>query len=267
MGLAIAYSDGYWNWLVAFACLLAALFIQIGTNFANDYYDYLKGADNKNRLGPVRLTQSGLITPIAMKKAFYLMFILAAIIGLYLVQLGGLPILIIGILSICFGILYTGGKFPLGYLGWGDVLVLIFFGPVAVGGTYYLQSMSMSWDAVLIGFSPGFWSVAILTVNNLRDIQTDQKVGKYTLAVRFGKNFARKEYLFSVVMALLIPVLIIFKNSGPWLSILSLLSIFLAIPLCKQIFIKEKSSLNEVLAMTGKLLLVHSLFFSIGWIW
>jgi len=267
IGTAMAYSDGKWDPLIALLTLLSAVMIQIGTNFANDYYDHFKGADTKERIGPVRATGSGLVKPYIMKIAFSLAFGLSVIFGLYLISRGGWPILIIGTFSILFGILYTGGPFPLGYKGLGEIFVLIFFGPVAVGGTYYLQTLEINLAVILAGLSPGLISTALLTVNNLRDIHTDEKAGKRTLAVRFGPIFARIEYLLSILIACIMPlVLLIIDPAHPY-SLAAILVIILAGPPVKAVLFDEISAeLNTALASTGKILLFYSLVFSLGWI-
>ena len=191
IGTAMAYGEQQGHLLSAILATLAAVFIQIGTNFANDYFDYFKGADEEDRLGPTRVTQAGLVKPETMKRATILVFSLAVLAGSYLMWRGGWPIITIGVLSILFGILYTAGPYPLGYNGLGDIFVLIFFGVVAVGGTYYVQTLEIDYLVILAGLSPGLFSMAILTVNNLRDVKSDFKAGKLTLAVRFGENFAR----------------------------------------------------------------------------
>ena len=144
MGTALAYGDDKFDWLIAVATIVSSMAIQIATNFANDYFDHFKGADTSERLGPVRATAAGLVSPATMKFAFIATFALAFVVGMYLVYHGGWPILLIGVFSILFGILYTGGPFPLAYNGLGDIFVLFFFGPVAVGGTYYLQALSIT---------------------------------------------------------------------------------------------------------------------------
>jgi 1,4-dihydroxy-2-naphthoate octaprenyltransferase len=267
IGTAMAYSDGKLYWQIALAVLFAAILIQIGTNFANDYFDFKRGADSKDRLGPKRVTEAGLVKPYAMRNAFIFIFFLAFIVGLVLILRAGWPIFIIGVLSILFGILYTGGPFPLAYNGLGDIFVLIFFGPVAVGGTYYAQSLELTLPVILAGLSPGLISMALLTVNNLRDINSDKKVGKRTLAVRFGEIFTRIEYLFAILVACFVPLILIFTDPGHPYS-LAAISVFLfALPSIRAVMFKEISAeLNQVLARTGKILLLYSLIFSIGWI-
>ena len=199
IGTAMAYGEGKVHWLSAFLAAVGAILIQIGTNFSNDYYDYFRGVDKKERLGPLRVTQAGLVKPETMKRATILIFSLAFISGLYLIYRGGWPVLIIGLLSILFGILYTAGPYPLGYNGLGDIFVLIFFGLVAVGGTYYVQALEINKLVLLAGLSPGLFSTAILTVNNLRDIYIGlkQRLLKYNpniilIFIRNG-NFVQKD--------------------------------------------------------------------------
>ena len=267
IGTAMACSYAMVNWLTAIVTLLSAMLIQIATNFANDYYDHIHGVDTRERLGPVRATASGLVPPRQMKWVFILTFILAFILGLYLIYRGGWPILIIGLCSILFGILYTSGPYPLSYNGLGDIFVLIFFGPVAVGGTYYLQTLHISWPVILAGFSPGLISTALLTVNNLRDIHTDRKSGKRTLAVRFGERFSRLEYVLAIFIACFIPVVLIFLEPAHSYVLGTILVFVLALPSIKAVLFREiDSRLNLVLAKTGVLLLLYSIIFSLGWI-
>ena len=267
MGTAMAFHDGFVFLPAALAALAGALLIQIGTNLANDYFDYLKGADNKERLGPTRATQAGLVSPGTMKWAFILTFALAFVVGLYLIFRGGWPILFIGLASILFGILYTGGPYPLGYNGLGDIFVLIFFGPVAVGGTYYVQALEINHVVLLAGLAPGLISTAILTVNNLRDINTDASAGKRTLVVRFGAGFAKKEYILSISAACLLPLLLIYLTRENFYSVLTLFALIPAVPGIKTVLGNEHgAALNKTLADTGKMLFVYSIIFSVGWI-
>ncbi len=267
IGTAMAQENGKAHWLSAILAAVGAVMIQIGTNFANDYFDYFKGADHSERLGPTRVTQAGLVKPEIMKRAMIFVFTLAFLSGLYLIWRGGWPILVIGVLSILFGILYTAGPYPLGYNGLGDVFVLIFFGLVAVGGTYYVQALEINRVVLLAGIAPGLFSTAILTVNNLRDINTDRRAGKKTLAVRFGELFARLEYLMSLTLACLVPVLLISMSYGHYYALAATLVLIIAFPSIKTVF-KEQPGIvfNKVLADTGKLLLLYSIIFAIGWI-
>ncbi|GAB4341529.1 MAG: 1,4-dihydroxy-2-naphthoate polyprenyltransferase [Calditrichia bacterium] len=267
IGSALAFADGGFHPVAALVAALGAVLIQIGTNYANDYYDFLKGADDEERLGPTRATQAGWVTPQEMRRATLLVFSLTFVIGLYLVSRAGWPILLVGVLSILFGILYTAGPYPLGYHGLGDIFVFIFFGLVAVGGSYYVQTLRLTPEVLLAGIAPGLFSTAILTVNNLRDLPNDRRAGKRTLAVRFGEKFARMEYFFSVGIALLMPLLMIGLTGGHYAALLAMLAIFPSLPSLR-IIGKEPPGriMNEVLANTGKSLFIYSLLFSIGWI-
>lgn len=266
IGTAIAFQAGKGDWLSAFATLLAAVLIQIGTNFANDYLDYTRGTDTEDRLGPMRVTQARLVTPTAMSTATGIVFSLAFIIGIFLVYRGGWPIAVIGILSLLFGILYTAGPFPLGYNGLGDIFVLIFFGPVAVAGTYWIQSQEFSAASAIAGLAPGLFAVCILTVNNLRDIDNDRMAGKRTLPVRFGRTFARFEYLICIIVACLIPSVLFATSDGKPRALFATLVILLAIPTIKTVFTEEGKPLNDALASTGRLLLIYSVIFCFGWL-
>jgi 1,4-dihydroxy-2-naphthoate octaprenyltransferase len=184
--------------LPAAAALLGATLIQVGTNLANDYFDYMKGGDRETRVGPTRVVQAGLLAPEAVMRATVWVLGLATLVGVYLVWVGGIPILVIGALSLGCAVAYTGGPFPLGYHGLGDVFVFAFFGVVAVGGTYWLQAASLPPDVLLAGAGVGALTTAILVVNNLRDIETDAASGKHTLAVRLGRGGTKAEYVLLV---------------------------------------------------------------------
>jgi 1,4-dihydroxy-2-naphthoate octaprenyltransferase len=266
IGSAMAYNTNNYSLPAALITLISAVFIQIATNYANDYFDYQKGVDRSDRIGPIRATQAGLIKPQCIKNAFIFLFIMAFLIGLYLVWRAGWPILIIGISSILFGILYTTGPYPLSHHGLGDIFVIIFFGPVAVGGTYTIQTLECNWIVITSGLSPGLLSTAILTVNNLRDIHSDRKSGKNTLAVRLGEKFARYEYLCCIILATIIPFIIyLFEQKHPY-SLLTSITIFIALPIIRSVFVnKIDSRLNKALAQTASILLLYSIIFSITW--
>lgn len=266
IGTAMAYGDGGWHLSAALAALLGAVFIQIGTNLANDYADFKKGTDTEERLGPTRVTQAGLASPSAVRNAAGFVFALALLMGLYLVMRGGWPIVIIGILSILFGVLYTSGPAPLAYIGIADLFVLIFFGPVAVAGTYYVQTLAFSPVAVIAGLSPGLFSVAILTVNNLRDINSDHAANKRTLAVRFGATYARTQYLLSILIACAIPVWLYVDYRIPVFSMSAGAVVLLASPLIRIVYTQEGRVLNAVLAGTGRVMLVFAILYSVGWL-
>ena len=267
MGAAMSFEAGTKTWLPAAAALFGAIMIQVGTNFANDYYDWKKGTDTPDRIGPLRVTQSGLIAPETVKKAFGIVFFLAALAGVYLTWRGGWPIAVIGGLSILSGVLYTAGPYPLGYIGLGDIFVLVFFGPVAVGGTYYVQTLDINGTVLTAGLAPGLLSVAILTVNNMRDLDEDKKGGKKTLAVRFGRTFAKWEYLLSVITASALPPILVLSGNGHPFLFATVIFPFLAIGSIRKVFTSTDGTiLNEVLATTGKLLLAFSIIFSVGWV-
>lgn len=267
VGSAMALDDGAAHLPAAVAALLGAVLIQIGANFANDYFDFAKGADNDERLGPLRVTQAGLARPRTMRIAIGLIFGLAVLTGAYLVGRAGWPIVILGLLSVVFGLLYTGGPYPLGYHGWGDLLVLVFFGPVAVGGTYYVQALTINTTVLLAGLSPGLFSVAILTVNNLRDMDSDRRSGKNTLPVRFGRSFARGEYVAVIALGSAIPALLHASFGSHPCAALTLVTPLFAIPLIRTVLkSRDGPALNITLAHTGKLLLLFAVLFSVGWL-
>lgn len=265
MGGAIAFEANQLHLITFCAALAGSVLIQIGTNFANDLFDYLKKTDTQARVGPMRVTQAGLVSPQSMKWATAIVFGLAVLVGFYLVLRGGMPILIIGILSIMFGILYTAGPYPLSYTGWADLFVIVFFGPVAVAGTYYVNALEMNLTAILAGLPVGMISTAILTVNNLRDYETDKIAGKRSLAVRFGKRFAKAEYFFLMIGALCFPISFAIWLSGHAWILISLCSGLIMISPIKKVFQIEGAALNDVLAQTGKALALFGILFSIGW--
>lgn len=267
IGTAMAFTDGAMHLPSAFAALLGAILIQIGTNLANDYFDYKKGTDQTGRVGPTRVTQAGLVQPPMMKSAMIIVFSLAILVCIYLIKRGGWPIAIIGVLSIISGIFYTAGPYPLGYLGLGEIFVFVFFGPVAVGGTYYVQTLDINPLPIIAGLAPGFLSVAVLVVNNIRDLDSDQKSNKKTLAVRFGRSFAMSEYFLSIVAAAIVPVILCVLTQDYKYSLLASLSVAFALPSIKTVFTKSDGpSLNHALAYTGKLLFLYGILFSVGWI-
>ncbi|MFN8443704.1 MAG: 1,4-dihydroxy-2-naphthoate polyprenyltransferase [Caldilineaceae bacterium] len=264
VGAALAAADGRFALLPALGALLGALLIQIGSNFANDYSDFFKGADTHERLGPTRATAAGLLTPGEMRGGMIVVFGLAALIGLYLIYAGGWPILALGVASILAAIAYTGGPFPFGYYGLGDLFCFIFFGLGAVCGTYFVQTRSLTTDVWLAAIPVGALITAILVVNNLRDIDTDRKANKRTLAVMLGRAGARIEYLTLVVVAYLAPLLLwLVRGHGFWVM-LPWLSLLLAVPLVRSVFTLEGRPLNPVLAGTARLSLVFSLLLAIG---
>jgi 1,4-dihydroxy-2-naphthoate octaprenyltransferase len=268
MGTAMALKDGGFHAPTALATLLCAILIQIEANYANDYFDFLKGADTEARVGPTRATAAGLVTPKQMRNATLIVLGLSLLLGLYLAWRGGWPILTIGVLSVIFAALYTGGPYPLGYLGLGEVFVLIFFGPVAVGGTYYVQTLEWRLLPMVAGLAPGLISCAILAVNNLRDIDEDRKTGKRTLAVRFGARFAGVEYVSCFCLGVLgVPlVLRLLDGTVPGLIFVSVAPVVFFVSPIQGIFHEQGEALNKRLASTGKALVLFGIMFAIGWL-
>ena len=266
VGTAIAVAHGVFSLWPALAALVGAGLIQIGTNFANDYFDFKSGADNEDRLGPTRVTQAGLISPEAVRMATGLTFGAAALVGVYLIAVGGWPILAIGVASILSGLAYTGGPYPLGYNGLGDVFVFVFFGLIAVAATYYVQALSWAPETLVAALPIGFLSTAILVVNNYRDVDTDRVAGKRTLAVRLGRKATRWQYAALVVGSYLVPVVQWALLGGKISLLLPLLSLPLAVKLLKEMWTRQGAELNPVLASTAKLLAIFGLLYTVGYL-
>ena len=265
VGTAVAIHASHFRALPFLAALACAMLIQIGTNFANDLFDFRKGADTHARLGPTRVTQSGLISPAGVTRAIVLTMGLAALIGLYLVIVGGLPILLVGLASIAAGILYTGGPWPLAYHGLGDVFCFVFFGVVAVTGTYYVQALAVSGAAVAASIPVGLLVTAILVVNNVRDIETDRAAGKITLAVRIGRQATRAQYILFVAAAYVIPLLLWLAHITSWLFWLPWLTAPIAYGLIRTVATREDGpTLNRALRGTGRLHLLFNLLFALS---
>ena len=258
VGTALVGSTGAEiKWDLSLWALAAAIFIQIGTNLFNDAIDFKKGADSEDRVGPQRVTQSGVFTSRQVMWAGVLSFVFASLCGLPLVVHGGWPIVAIGLISLACGYLYTGGPFPLAYQGLGDVFVILFFGVLAVGGVFYLHTFNLSWDALIAGLQVGFLATVLIVINNLRDIHQDKFVNKKTLPVRFGKTFGRWEILLLMLMTFSCSLYWIYQNKL-WASVIPLLTLPFALRLVRDIFRTEPSSeYNQFLA---KAALVHLLF-------
>ncbi|MDW8234034.1 MAG: 1,4-dihydroxy-2-naphthoate polyprenyltransferase [Roseiflexaceae bacterium] len=264
VGSAAAFAAGSFRWLPFLAALVGALLIQIGTNLANDYFDFRKGADTAERLGPVRVTQAGLLAPEAVRNGMIVAFSAAALIGVYLIVVGGWPILVIGILSIAAGVLYTGGPWPLGYNGLGDLFTFIFFGIVAVTATAYLHVGTVPPLAWAASIPVAMLVTAIIVVNNLRDIATDRAAGKRTLAVIVGARATRAEYALLVGGAFLAPPLLWLSGlTGPWVM-LAWLATPLAIAPMRTMLTSEGRALNLALKGTARLHLVFGLLLALG---
>lgn len=249
------------------AALLGAIFIQVGANLSNDYSDARRGADTEDRLGPVRVTAGGLVPPKQVLTATYVSFGLAVACGVYLIVVAGWVILAIGAASILAGVLYTGGPRPYGYEGLGDVFVFLFFGLVAVTGSYYAQVERLEWEAFALAVPVGLIASAILAVNNIRDAGTDARVGKRTLAVRLGRSTARTIYALEIYVAFLVPLIVWLAGGdhvGPWV-LLTWLALPLAVPLVRTVRQHDDGpTLNGALAKTGMLQLAYCVLLSAG---
>lgn len=265
VGMTIAHLlSGFALW-PALAALAGAIWIQIGTNFANDVYDYKKGADTGDRLGPTRAAQAGLLTTRQLFVGMAVTFGLASLCGLYLLSVGGWPIAVIGIASIASGVAYTGGPYPLGYNGLGDLFVLVFFGFVAVCGTVYVQMLEVPVLALWMSIPVGALATAILVVNNIRDVETDVLCGKRTLAVRFGKSAARLEYVLLLASAFVVPTSLVLRGQLPIAVLAVWLSAPLAVSLLKIVLTSDDGeTLNRGLKGSAALLLVHGVLLCAG---
>ena len=263
--LTAAIRDGHWMPLAAFAALIGALALQIGANFANDLSDFRRGADNESRLGPPRATQLGLLTQHQVTGGILVAFGIATLVGLYLVYLGGWPIIAIGLASMVAAVTYTGGPWPFGYRGLGEVFVFIFFGVVAVAGTYYVQADMVSWHVIGASVPVALTVTAILVVNNVRDLDTDRLAGKYTLAVYLGRRLARTEFVVVVGGAYLAAAgLWLLGDFSGWV-LLSWLSVPVAIaPAGVVLATADGPALNEALRSTARLHFVFGILLALG---
>jgi len=252
-----------------FICtLFFALFIQIGTNFANDYFDFLKGADTDERKGPLRAVQQGWISPLAMQKAIFIVFITAFFFAIPLMIKAGFWSFPITLASIACGILYTGGPKPLGYLGLGEILVFLFFGPIATCGTYFLQTNSLNTVICIASLAPGFLSCAILIANNLRDEETDKKANKNTLVVRFGALFGAIEYTFCLIAAACIPLTLLFFYNGPTNLIAASALFIIAKSYIQRAFdFQNPNGLPSLLPVSALFLGLYTFFFCLAYLW
>ena len=264
LAIAFALRDGVFHLPSALACLLISLLMQIGANLSNDLFDHERGSDTPDRLGPTRVTAAGLISPSQMRSGIIIIFVMAGLLGLYLTWLRGWPILVLGLVIMAAALAYTGGPFPYGYYGMGDVFVLLSFGFAAVCGSYYAQSGLITPVVAWASLAVGLLIVNILVVNNTRDLMTDTAANKRTLAVLLGKNAMYKEYLLCLTFAYLVPF-------GLWLSgltslgpLLSWLSLPKAYNLYREFINSEGRQLNQTLGGTAQLALIFSLLFALG---
>lgn len=264
VGTALAFGAGVGRILPAVAALASALLIQIGTNFTNDYYDFKKGADTEDRLGPTRAAQSGLLTPRAVFTGAIVTFALAFAIGMYLVAIAGWPIFVVGVLSLLFGYAYTGGPYPLGYNGLGDIFVLIFFGFVAVAGTWYVQALTLTPASLIAGIPVGALATALLAVNNVRDVEGDTRAGKRTLVVRFGVGFGRAEFAGLYLLAYATPIVLFALGMAKWPVLIPLVSLPLAIGPVRLVLTQSGAVLNKALGGTARVVFLFGVLFAVG---
>jgi len=264
VGTALAVHAAAFKPLAALAALFAALMIQVGSNFANDLGDFRRGTDEQGRVGPTRVTTAGLLTPGQVKAGMFVVFGLAALAGIYLIFLGGWPILVIGVLSILAAIAYTIGPAPFGYYGLGDLGTFVFFGLIAVVGTYYVQAHDVTPAAWLGGVAMGCLVTTILVVNNIRDADTDRAAGKRTLAVLLGRRGARIEYVLLLAVAYAVPVILwLILGLTPWVM-LAWLTLQLAGAQDRAVRTALGPALNRTLAGTAQLAVLYAIAFAIG---
>ena len=266
MGVAMASTSVALAWWPALLTLLTAVCIQIGTNFVNDLADWRRGADQSDRIGPQRVMQAGLLSPGAMIAGICVVFGCALAAGTYLFLHSGVFVLIVGLTGVLLAFLYSVGPSPLAYNGLSDLMVLLYFGVLAVAGTWYVQAGDVGFPALLAGTGPGLLSTAILTVNNIRDLDQDQRAGRRTLIVRYGLGFGRWEYALCCVAAALVPVLLWrLGYATPWL-LLATAGLIPSIPLIREVWTRSGAVLNQTLAKTAGLLVLYTILFCVGWL-
>jgi 1,4-dihydroxy-2-naphthoate octaprenyltransferase len=266
VGTALAGTEDVFKPLRFAAALVGSIFIQIGTNLANDYSDARRGADTEDRLGPVRVTAGGLMPPQRVLIGTWVAFGIAVAAGAYLAAVAGWELLVVGVLSIAAGVLYTGGPRPYGYEGLGELFVFVFFGLVAVGGSYFVQTEELRWEAVALGVPVGLLAAAILVVNNVRDIETDRRAGKRTLAVRLGRERAVAVFAAMLVLAFVaLPAIWLASGDLEAWILVPILSMPLAPRLVRTLATRRDGpALNKLLADTGQLLAVFSVLLAAG---
>ena len=264
LGCALAYTAGAFQWIPAILCFLFAFSMQIDANFINDYYDYLKGSDREDRLGPERACAQGWITLSAMKKGMIVITLLSCFWGLLLLKYCGLEMIPVGLLCVLFAFLYTAGPYPLAYHGWGDVLVIVFFGFVPVGCTYYTMAHDWTWNVTIACAACGLVSDLLLMLNNYRDREQDKISGKRTLVVRFGEKAGRYAYLALGILAVGLCSFYAF-NGYPMASLLPILFLILHFTTWREIVrIYQGKELNIVLGKTARNIVVFGLLLSLG---
>jgi 1,4-dihydroxy-2-naphthoate octaprenyltransferase len=265
VGTSLALTEDVFRPLAFAAALVGSVFIQIGTNLSNDYSDARRGADTEDRLGPVRVTAGGLLPPRRVLVGTYLAFGIAVLAGAYLAAVAGWELLVVGAASIGAGVLYTGGPRPYGYEGLGELFVFLFFGVVAVVGSYYVQTEELVWEAFALSVPVGLLAAAILVVNNVRDIDTDRRAGKRTLAVKLGRERARLLFAWMLAVAFAAPLAVAAAGGLSWWLALTALAWPLALPLVRTVRTRtDGPALNDALAATGRLLAAFSLLLAAG---
>jgi 1,4-dihydroxy-2-naphthoate octaprenyltransferase len=268
VGTALATLRGVARPLPALAALVGALLIQVATNLANDYYDFVRGADTAERVGPTRVTQAGLLTPRAVWWGMAAALSAAFVVGVYLALVGGWPVVAIGVASLACAVLYTAGPYPLAYHGLGDVFVFAFFGLIAVAGTYYVQALTFPAEAWWAGAGAGAFSTALLVVNNLRDRETDARAGKRTLAVRLGRRGTQVEYTLLLAVAAFVPAVGIARLGWPAASGAAWIGVLAALPALARVWTFERAAeLLPALGQTARGLLVWAVGLSLGLAW
>ncbi|WOO43224.1 1,4-dihydroxy-2-naphthoate polyprenyltransferase [Rubellicoccus peritrichatus] len=267
LGTAFAWHDQAFASTPALICLVFAILIQIGTNYANDYYDGIKGTDTNKRIGPTRAVAKGLISPKVMLQATIAILAVAFLVGLGLIYYGGWWLLVVGIASVVCAIAYTGGPYPLGYNGWGDVFVVLFFGLIAVPFTYYVQAGTFSSVSLIAGLGMGLIINNLLVVNNYRDIEEDKPAGKKTLIVRFGRGFGLKLYAGSYLIALSIPLVLAGMNILAWWAAAIVPMSLMLLASLNTILLKRAvtaEDFNTVLGQTAKSVLFYGIAFNLA---
>lgn len=264
VGTAVAWSAGGFRAGPALAAAAGALLLQIGSNLANDVYDYERGADRDDRTGPLRVTQAGLLSPAQVRTGMWIVFGLATAVGIYLTAVAGWPVVAIGLTAILSAIAYTAGPWPLGYHGLGELFVWIFFGFAAVCGTAFVQAGFVPPAAWPAGFAAGSLATAILVVNNVRDIEQDRASGKRTLPVRFGRTWGVAEFSVLLALGFAVPALLVLTDRAPTALLLVLCALPLAIPLIRSLRADRGPALNRTLAGTARLFLVWSVLYALG---
>jgi 1,4-dihydroxy-2-naphthoate octaprenyltransferase len=265
VGVGVAALHDVVSPLPALGALVGALLIQIATNLANDYYDWVRGGDTHERVGPLRVTQAGLLAPGTVYRGMLAVMAAALLVGVYLVWAGGWPVLVLGLASLACAVLYTGGPWPLAYHGLGDAFVFVFFGLVAVGGTVWVQARAWPADALLAGVAMGALTTAILVVNNLRDIPTDAKAGKRTLAVRLGVAGTRVEYLLLLGVALAVPPVGLAWLDWPRAALAALAVVPLCIgPVRRVLAFQDPRELFPALGETSRVVALYGALLALG---